>query len=333
MIALALALLAQEPLTLEAYRGRAAAVAKALEAGDVYVARREALALLEIGRVSDGAGEVGVDENLFKAASEVADPAAARALAPRAAALAEALGDGPSSDRPPDLERLERARRAQEVETAKKGGRVASAPSPDLPESLLERLGAAFRWIGNLIADVWEWIMKTFFGRKSGSKSGDGGGMPVFVIVLALALTGILAFVAVLAWRRRRAEPRALAAVSLPAAAARDEDPLSRGASEWERFAAELARAGRYREAIRAWYHAALVSLFRAGLIHYRKERTIWDYAFALPAQLPASPAFQDMTRDFEREWYGRRETSAEVEAEFEGRARSVLDALRGGPR
>ena len=61
-------------------------------------------------------------------------------------------------------------------------------------------------------------------------------------------------------------------------ASQRDADPLSREQDEWEKYAAELAAAGRLREAIRAWYHAVLVGLFRAGLLHHHKGRTNWEY-------------------------------------------------------
>ncbi|RPH37203.1 MAG: DUF4129 domain-containing protein, partial [Planctomycetota bacterium] len=109
------------------------------------------------------------------------------------------------------------------------------------------------------------------------------------------------------------------------------DDPLSRTASEWERFAAELMNAGRSREAIRAWYHAVLVSLFRAGVLHYRKDRTNWEYAYALPSGVPWRAGFVEATRTFEREWYGRRDTPVEMAESYQDQARRMLSQVREG--
>ena len=86
-------------------------------------------------------------------------------------------------------------------------------------------------------------------------------------LVAAIAL--VLTVAAVRSMRRRdAAEERGEAGEAAPE---RDEDPLSREAAEWERYAGELAAAGRRREAIRAWYHAVLVALFRAGRLHHQR--------------------------------------------------------------
>ena len=83
--------------------------------------------------------------------------------------------------------------------------------------------------------------------------------MVVTVLVVVLAL--VLGWVGwrVLRNRRRGAAPAVAGPAPLPPSA--DDDPLSREANEWERYARELAAAGRAREAIRAWYHAVLVAL------------------------------------------------------------------------
>lgn len=84
-----------------------------------------------------------------------------------------------------------------------------------------------------------------------------------------------------------------------------DDNPLSREGDEWQRYADQLAAAGRLREAIRAWYHAVLVHLYRNGLLHYRQGRTNWEYIAALPPRLAWRTRFIDLTRRFEHEWYG----------------------------
>jgi hypothetical protein len=89
--------------------------------------------------------------------------------------------------------------------------------------------------------------------------------------------------------------------------------------------------SGRFREAIRAWYHAVLVTLFRSGLLHYRKDRTNWEYAYALGPELPWRPGFVDATRTFEQIWYGRRETPPDAAEAFARDARGILERIQGG--
>jgi hypothetical protein len=109
----------------------------------------------------------------------------------------------------------------------------------------------------------------------------------------------------------------------------RDENPLSREASGWEEHARELAAERRFREAIRAWYHAVLVALFQAGLLHHQKGRTNWEYVARLDPRLGWRPGFVALTRLFDREWYGRRACDAAALAECAREARGVLVAVR----
>ncbi|HSB60806.1 MAG TPA: DUF4129 domain-containing protein, partial [Vicinamibacteria bacterium] len=118
------------------------------------------------------------------------------------------------------------------------------------------------------------------------------------------------------------------------ASSARDEDPLSREAGDWEKHARELGAAGRWREAVRAWYHAVLAGVFRAGLVHHQRGRTNWEYAARLAPDLPWRAAFLDLTRLFDREWYGRVSSDADAARECAQVARAILRELRapGGP-
>jgi hypothetical protein len=114
-----------------------------------------------------------------------------------------------------------------------------------------------------------------------------------------------------------------------PIASKRDEDPLSRGATEWERYAAQLAASGRIREAIRAWYHAVLVTLYAAGILHFRKGRTNWEYVAALSPEIAWRSEFVTLTRRFEEEWYGRERSAIEALEDVSGHAREILDIVR----
>ena len=128
---------------------------------------------------------------------------------------------------------------------------------------------------------------------------------------LVIALAAVLAVLGLLALRRRGAPAAFPAPAAAPAPPARDDDPLSRRAGEWEVYARELAAAGRCREAVRAWYHAVLVALYQQGALHHRKGRTNWEYVAAVPPEAAWRPAFAALTRRFEREWYGSDRSSA----------------------
>jgi hypothetical protein len=326
----ALGLGAEEPLELRDYRARLAALSAALERGDLEAVQREARALRG-RRVRHAAGEFPADATLLGPLSQ-GTLEEARAFRGRLAALLEALADlaGESRAEAPDRALLERLRREQAVSDPRKGGTVEGLPAVDLPKSFTERLEEFLEWLGEKIKAFFRWLRRLFSGGRSG---GSGEGIPFSVAVLVILLAAGLAIVTILALRRRREGTRPLPASSASASSARDEDPLSRSESEWERFAQELVRAGRFREAIRAWYHAVLVTLFRAGLLHYRKDRTNWEYAYALGPQHAWRPAFLEATRRFEQEWYGRRNTGSETAGQFERSAREILAVVREGAR
>ena len=87
-----------------------------------------------------------------------------------------------------------------------------------------------------------------------------------------------------------------------------------------------------FREAIRAWYHAVLVTLYKRGIVHYRKGRTNWEYIATIPPATSWRPALVEMTRHFEREWYGRDRSSPEALADSQALARRLLRELGSSP-
>ena len=74
----------------------------------------------------------------------------------------------------------------------------------------------------------------------------------------------------------------------------------------------------------------SLVCLFQRGLLHYQKGRTNWEYASRLPPETAWRPTFLDLTRLFDREWYGRPSSDAEAVRECSRSAREILGAVRG---
>jgi hypothetical protein len=321
----------QDALSIREYRDRTEGVRAALQSGDLAKAQRESRELAS-RRVRHEGREFAADAPLFRAVAEASDVGSARGFASRLRALVDAidaLGPAVGAEKP-DVARLERLRQEQSREDLSKGGQVGGPRlhSPNVPRSLSDRLLELGNWIGDKLGAFFKWLWELLFGERH--RAGGGGGASFLTTVLVVVLVAGLGFVAWLAWRRRAAAaPGSVALSEAPEAGARDEDPLSRPANEWERFAAELLAAGRFREAIRAWYHALLMTLFRGGLLVYRKDRTNWEYAYALSPSAAWRPSFLEATRRFEFEWYGRRNTGAETADEFSRGAQSILAALR----
>ncbi len=171
------------------------------------------------------------------------------------------------------------------------------------------------------------WLSRLRPPSRDGSRPFPVGPATFALMAVVAATLGLFAFRA-LRDPRRAAPPD----VSEPAgAASRDADPISREADEWLAYAEELNRHGRRREALRAWYHAVLVTLFRNGMLRYQQGRTNWEYVSCLGPELLWRPAFVTMTRQFDHEWYGRQPGSAATFRAFADQARHVLRALRAG--
>lgn len=341
IIAAAFVLLAQvgsEPVSVGDYRDRLGSIRKAVEAGDLEGARRRATDLQSL-RIRHDGSEFTPDPTVLRPVAQAKDLPAARDAARSIAQLEEALESVPTGPAAaPDLQRLDSLRREQAERAADPGARVGgpelhAPPVPPVPRSLLEWLQdlsiRTYEALADVLQKLFRWILRLLFGSAA-LAGGPGQGMSALVLGLMIVILGIVGLAAFLALQRRKAVGD-LPVTIVPAASGRDEDPLSRTSSEWERFAAELMTSGRFREAIRAWYHAVLVTLFRAGLLHYRKDRTNWEYAYALGPDLPWRPGFVEATRTFEQTWYGRRETPLDAAEAYAAEARVILGKIRAG--
>ena len=189
-----------------------------------------------------------------------------------------------------------------------------------------EAIGRAAKWIAEKLEKFFEWLASFWPDTPEKEKRGDIRGPVIAIAVAIVILIGAVAFAALRRSRRARQAPLQSAA---PAMSSHDADPLSRGANEWERYAAQLAAAGRTREAIRAWYHAVLVTFYSASILQFRKGRTNWEYVAMLAPSLPWRGHFIDLTRRFEVEWYGLHEGTEEALEECREMARRIMDAVR----
>jgi hypothetical protein len=335
LAALLLLLPAQgESIPLSDYKARLARIQAAVDGGDFAGASSGARELLRMRVHHDGMillPDATVLGPLAEATSSPMAREAARRL-PSLRAELEAVQDGPPPAAPDGvlLERLRQEELQRQVTPDKSvTGPVLHGP-PELPKSFWEKLAAFGEWLEKIVQRFLRWLAQLFFGT-AGAQTAGTPGTRYLVIGLVLVLVGTLAAVAVIALRKRREAPVAVSSAPPAAMSVEDADPLSRSAGEWERFAAELLRAGRFRESIRAWYHALLVSLFRAGTLHYRKDRTNWEYAYALPSTVAWRAGFVEATRTFEQEWYGRRDTPVETAEMYQSRMLRMLETVRGG--
>jgi hypothetical protein len=245
---------------------------------------------------------------------------------------AELRGGGDTIAPASDLKLLELLKKEQAAPKPLAGGEVISpgVANASLWERITNWTGEALNWIGDRLSDFFDWL-KSFWPKRAQVKETQTAGlrwMVVAVVVLIVIVLLVLAFEVI---RRSHSRVDAAALASEPVSSRRDDDPLSRGANEWERYAAQLAAAGRLREAIRAWYHAVLVTLYGSGILHFRKGRTNWEYISALAPQVPWRGEFVTLTRQFEHQWYGADRSPAEALDEVSRRARGILDTVRRG--
>ncbi len=334
---------AAETISIGTYRARLSEVQARLRSGDWIAAREKARRLLA-DRVAYG-GDRG-DQGALEPDASVLGPiaragrldqarASSAALDRLIAALPEASPEASGAGDPPvpapDPKLLKEVEKRQALAELPEGGLLPEVQDRGLLAALAEFLKPAVDFFEDLLERLWEWLLKLFPERSDGASPLGLDMTTVTALVVALAV--ILAWVGWRVLRNRRRGAAAPPAGPAPLPPAADDDPLSREASEWERYARELAAAGRAREAIRAWYHAVLVALYRAGALHYRKGRTNWEYVSQVPPGLSWRAGFAELTRSFEREWYGRDQSEPEALRESEGMALHLLTAVRDTAR
>ncbi|MBV8199974.1 MAG: DUF4129 domain-containing protein [Acidobacteria bacterium] len=356
-VAIAAAAGAAPTISTADYRESLLDVQAALGRGDWEAARARARSL-EDRRIAWGGEELAADRSVLGPLAAAKDRAAAGKAALPLAQLIRALsagaagpsgaagaagargggvaaGAGTPAPTLADPALLERLRRSQALAEIAAGGNL---PDPRLDGGgLLAALRDFLRPAARVFKRWWDAIgdrlgrwLRSLLARGPERRPAFGlRGVAVLAVILALAML----WLAVQAARRRqrRGALEVPAAMSLPSPA-RDDDPLSRAAGQWETYARELAAAGRFREAVRAWYHAVLVTLYQGGILQFRKGRTNWEYVSTVPPSNSWRPALVEMTRRFEREWYGRDRSSPEALAASQDLARHLLDALRSSP-
>lgn len=260
----------------------------------------------------------------------VADSQKAAATQRRLAVTLDALSarEPAGEVKPANAALLEQIRASEKAEELWKGGELGEVHGAS--PGVVAYLGDMFRRAIDWLAEKLEWLydlLAKLFRRKRGVEERELLGVPTIVWLVTLLVLAVVLLLAINVLRRSRKKVAPVASEEV-LSSARDADPLSRESDEWERYAQELAASGRIREAIRAWYHAVLVTLYGRGILHYRKGRTNWEYVRALPATADWRPQFIAITRLFEVEWYGHREGDRETLDACMRDARAILQAV-----
>ena len=314
--------------SVEDYRMALGKIADSLERNDLEEARRVA-STLRGAEIRFGEETFLADPTLLTPLASASTLEGARAHLPRLRALMARLNAGYTGDHTAgpaaDLELLEHLRAQQEIATVSKGGNV---PGVELrfPERVRKWLWDAWAWLTDVFWKIVKWLSSLW--PSSQIEGTNITGLVTLLTVAAALLLGLLGFYVL---RRSRGGAASVSVSASPVVTTdRDADPTARNSNEWADYALELASEGRAREAIRAWYHAVLVTLYRAGLLHYRKGRTNWEYAFSLSPSVPWRPRFLDITQTFDDEWYGRTESSTDALGHFRAEATSILRQVEG---
>jgi Domain of unknown function (DUF4129) len=315
-------------LPVEQYISALQSLRSLIATNQLAVAKTEAAALTGSEIVSP-LGNFHADDSLLEAIAQArgAEPAL---LARIELTIVELGGAATAGDAAPDPKLLRQVAAEQKVPELARGGELAPPPVPEVPliERALRSIGESLKWIGKKIWQFIEWLREFLPGQRP-ERPGATMGMRWIVIGVVALIVIAIAFLAIEVIRRaRRGDAQALAS-SAPLRSTSDDDPLSRGAMEWERYAAQLAAAGRFREAIRAWYHAVLVTCYAVGALHYRKGRTNWEYIASLPAAMAWRPDFIRLTQRFEQEWYGSEQSTEDALDDCSGDAKRILEELQ----
>lgn len=325
LLAMVIALNAHaEAIRIDQYLGALQNLDQLLASNQVELARADAQTLSAYD-VDSPQGRFHADESLLAAIADprVPVPQLRARLALTIAELRRATGiEGTAADR----RLLEEVTKSQEPEALEAGGEVKTIPA-DIPmiERILDSIRKIFDWLGKKVRQLIDWLLDLFPNR---SVAGMTVGMRWIVLGIALVILFAIVLLAIAVIRRSRAATGDVTESSEPLGSARDADPLSRGANEWERYAIQLGSEGRYREAIRAWFHAVLVTCYAEGILHFRKGRTNWEYISALSPSHGWRPELITLTRRFEQEWYGSDASSEEAFEDCGARAQQILDAL-----
>ena len=167
---------------------------------------------------------------------------------------------------------------------------------PEFQPPELSFLEQAWVVVQDALREVQRWVLRQI-GEWIG---GDERLGTVVLVLLFVALAGLLLYT-IWSFLGRQTS---LSERPLPAAAS-DSEVLPR-AHDWSRRAHELARSGRYGEAMRVLYHGVLLWLDESGQARYEDDKTGGEYADEIRGR-ELRPSFRSLLRAFYPVAYGGR--------------------------
>jgi hypothetical protein len=196
-----------------------------------------------------------------------------------------------------------------------KQDQAAPGPIEAAMQWLLDLLAKGLKKIGEWIQQLIEWL-EGLLPEPGRQKAAAGGSwitpVRVIMILLVIFLLGILAFVCVQIWRRRRTKlVPAVSSVAAPTPDLADEsikaDDLS--TNRWLALAAEFTEKGELRLAMRALYLATLAHLAENDMITIEVYKSNREYELELMRRAHEHKEmlqiFSKSLNFFERAWYG----------------------------
>jgi hypothetical protein len=241
-------------------------------------------------------------------------------LASQAQAIEKAIADSPRDEAKAILERPEF---------------VVDPPKELKPKDDEQPPNAFEKWWRDLWDAFWRWLRnqeKQEDRAPVSSPNVSFSALGLVDVVIIAAVAGVLVLFGWLLLRGR--EPKAGAGLDADVSAltetALSTDPMSalaRAPESWAGLADQLARDGKFREAIRHLYLASLSRLHRDGAIDYDPAKSNWDYFRAFKGPGALLPAFREATRRFDFAWYGNLEVSPASWQTFRGLCEPILAA------
>lgn len=201
-------------------------------------------------------------------------------------------------------------------------------------QSVIRGAKRVFRWIGELVRSLAEWLSRSKSARSDEPDVG-GGFVRALHVVLPVATVLLAAALLWLAWRwwRQSHQPAPPAArpVALPSLEREDVTADQLPEDEWLRLARELLARGEVRLALRAFFLGSLAALAARELLVLARHKSNRDYERELEHRgglaAGAVARFGANRRAFERVWYGRDAIGPDEIRAFEENVRQ----LRGG--
>lgn len=179
------------------------------------------------------------------------------------------------------------------------------------------------KWIRKVWEKVVELLLRIFGGSDKRAQP-SGSTLNLFRLLLLAGIVSAVVFGIVRLFRRFR---QRVPVKEEPEMREILGEMIEEGASSEDLFrnAAELARQGNYRLAVRRAYVALLYELELRGKLQLHRAKTNRDYLREISSDKYIYPPVEYMTTTFERAWYGEAETQLEDYSGFVERYREVV--------